>query len=183
MIPVRTYSSASEMLSNYERVRKQLRRDNPEYRAVVVALPPSPPPPPPLPPEPDPRLVEFEQLLDQRLTLGAIRRKVARKFDVRETDLMSARRDRQLCVIRQIAMALSKHITLRSLPEIGRAYGGRDHTTVLHAVRKFEAFFAALPAPREDEEWTLDDWIAKVFEQWQDPQWSAARNLYRYRKG
>ena len=67
-----------------------------------------------------------------------IQRVVARQYDVSRSDMLSARRTANVVRPRQIAMYLAKTLTLRSLPEIGRKFGGRDHTTVLHAVRKIE---------------------------------------------
>lgn len=67
-----------------------------------------------------------------------IQRIVSKHFNVSKQDLLSARRTRTIVKPRQIAMYLSKTMTPRSLPEIGRRFGGRDHTTVLHAVRKIE---------------------------------------------
>jgi chromosomal replication initiator protein len=63
---------------------------------------------------------------------------VARQYTVSRADLRSSRRTANVVRPRQIAMYLAKTLTLRSLPEIGRRFGGRDHTTVLHAVRKIE---------------------------------------------
>ena len=63
---------------------------------------------------------------------------------------MSARRTANVVRPRQVAMYLSKVMTLRSLPEIGRRFGGRDHTTVLHAVRKIEGLTGSDEALRED---------------------------------
>jgi chromosomal replication initiator protein len=67
-----------------------------------------------------------------------IQRIVARHYNVSKTELLSNRRTRTIVKPRQVAMYLSKVMTPRSLPEIGRRFGGRDHTTVLHAVRKIE---------------------------------------------
>ena len=67
-----------------------------------------------------------------------IQRRVAEYFNVKMGDMLSARRARSVARPRQIAMYLSKQLTTRSLPEIGRKFGGRDHTTVIHAVRKIE---------------------------------------------
>ena len=64
---------------------------------------------------------------------------VARQYNVSRSDLLSSRRTANVVRPRQVAMYLAKTLTLRSLPEIGRRFGGRDHTTVLHAVRKIEA--------------------------------------------
>jgi len=63
---------------------------------------------------------------------------VARQYNVSRADLLSSRRTANVVRPRQVAMYLAKVLTLRSLPEIGRRFGGRDHTTVLHAVRKIE---------------------------------------------
>ena len=63
---------------------------------------------------------------------------VARQYNVSRADLLSSRRTANVVRPRQVAMYLAKTLTLRSLPEIGRRFGGRDHTTVLHAVRKIE---------------------------------------------
>ena len=68
-----------------------------------------------------------------------IQRIVARQYNVSRSDLLSSRRTANVVRPRQVAMYLAKTLTLRSLPEIGRRFGGRDHTTVLHAVRKIEA--------------------------------------------
>ncbi len=75
---------------------------------------------------------------DRRITIDEIQRKVAEHYNIRLSDMHSARRARQVARPRQIAMYLAKQLTARSLPEIGRKFGGRDHTTVMHAVRKIE---------------------------------------------
>lgn len=74
----------------------------------------------------------------KRVRIEDIQKVVARHFNVSKNDLLSNRRTRVIVRPRQIAMYLSKNLTPRSLPEIGRRFGGRDHTTVLHAVRKVE---------------------------------------------
>ncbi|KQZ12792.1 chromosomal replication initiation protein [Mesorhizobium sp. Root554] len=74
----------------------------------------------------------------KRVRIEDIQRIVARHYNVSKTELLSNRRTRTIVKPRQIAMYLSKVMTPRSLPEIGRRFGGRDHTTVLHAVRKIE---------------------------------------------
>ncbi|MEM9330906.1 MAG: chromosomal replication initiator protein DnaA [Pseudomonadota bacterium] len=78
----------------------------------------------------------------KRVRIEDIQRIVARQFNVSKNDLLSNRRTRIIVRPRQIAMYLAKVMTPRSLPEIGRRFGGRDHTTVLHAVRKIEALTA-----------------------------------------
>ncbi len=74
----------------------------------------------------------------KRVKIEDIQRIVARHYNVSRADILSARRTATVVRPRQIAMYLSKVLTLRSLPEIGRRFGGRDHTTVLHAVRKID---------------------------------------------
>jgi len=75
--------------------------------------------------------------LHQKLvTLESIQKTVAEYFKVRVSDLLSKKRTRSIARPRQVAMALAKELTSHSLPEIGDAFGGRDHTTVLHATRK-----------------------------------------------
>jgi len=74
----------------------------------------------------------------KRIKIEDIQRIVARQYNVSRSDLLSSRRTANVVRPRQVAMYLAKTLTLRSLPEIGRRFGGRDHTTVLHAVRKIE---------------------------------------------
>jgi chromosomal replication initiator protein len=74
----------------------------------------------------------------KRVRIEDIQRTVARQYNISRADLLSSRRTANVVRPRQIAMYLAKTLTLRSLPEIGRRFGGRDHTTVLHAVRKIE---------------------------------------------
>jgi len=75
---------------------------------------------------------------DRRVTVEEIQRKVAEHFNIRLSDMLGPKRTRTIARPRQIAMYLSKEMTSRSLPEIGRRFGGRDHTTILHGVRKVE---------------------------------------------
>jgi chromosomal replication initiator protein len=75
----------------------------------------------------------------KRVRIEDIQRVVARQYNVSRSDLLCSRRTANVVRPRQVAMYLAKILTLRSLPEIGRRFGGRDHTTVLHAVRKIEA--------------------------------------------
>ena len=70
--------------------------------------------------------------------LREIQKKVAEHFDIKLAEMHSSRRARSVARPRQIAMYLSKQLTSRSLPEIGRRFGGRDHTTVMHAIRKVD---------------------------------------------
>ena len=75
---------------------------------------------------------------DRKVTIDEIIRKVTDHYGVNLTDMLSARRTRSIARPRQVAMYLSKKLTSKSLPEIGRRFGKRDHTTVIHAVKKIE---------------------------------------------
>ncbi len=73
---------------------------------------------------------------DRRVTIEEIQRKVAEHWKIRLADMASPRRARTVARPRQVAMYLAKQLTSRSLPEIGRKFGDRDHTTVMHAVKR-----------------------------------------------
>lgn len=79
---------------------------------------------------------------ERRITIDEIQRKVAEHYTLRLQDMHSSRRSRNVARPRQVAMYLCKKLTPRSLPEIGRKFGGRDHTTVMHAVRKIDELIA-----------------------------------------
>jgi hypothetical protein len=79
------------------------------------------------------------------LLVQEIQRFVAKRFGMKRNHLISARRTADVTLPRQIAMFLSRSHALQSLPEIGRRFGGRDHTTVLHAIRKIERMRARDP--------------------------------------
>jgi len=87
---------------------------------------------------------------DRRVTIEEIQRKCAEHFNIKLADMQSPRRARQVARPRQVAMYLAKQLTTRSLPEIGRKFGGRDHTTVMHAVKKVEELCAADAGFSED---------------------------------
>lgn len=79
---------------------------------------------------------------EKRITIDDIQKATAEHFGLKQADLLSERRNRSVARPRQAAMWLAKQLTTRSLPDIGRRFGGRDHTTVLHAVRRIEALRA-----------------------------------------
>ncbi|SMH56734.1 chromosomal replication initiator protein DnaA [Azospirillum agricola] len=89
---------------------------------------------------------------DRRVTIDEIQKRVAEHYNIRVADMHSARRARAVARPRQIAMYLAKQLTARSLPEIGRKFGGRDHTTVMHAVKKVDELRATDPSFAEDVE-------------------------------
>ena len=83
-------------------------------------------------------LSDILRATDRKVTIDEIIRKVTDHYGVNLTDMLSARRTRSIARPRQVAMYLSKKLTSKSLPEIGRRFGKRDHTTVIHAVKKIE---------------------------------------------
>ena len=89
---------------------------------------------------------------ERRVTIDEIQRRVAEHFNIRLSEMTSERRARAVARPRQVAMYLAKQLTTRSLPEIGRKFGGRDHTTVMHAVRKIEELALSDRALAEDVE-------------------------------
>ncbi len=88
-------------------------------------------------------LKDLLTLQDKLVTIDNIQRTVAEYYKIKTTELTSKRRSRSVARPRQVAMALAKELTNHSLPEIGEAFGGRDHTTVLHACRKIKELLAA----------------------------------------
>ena len=80
---------------------------------------------------------------DRKVTIEEIQRKVSEHYNIRLSDMIGPKRLRTIARPRQIAMYLAKQLTPRSLPEIGRRFGGRDHTTIMHGVRRIEELMAA----------------------------------------
>lgn len=80
---------------------------------------------------------------DRRISIEDIQKQVASHYNIKVSDMHSARRSRQVARPRQVAMYLSKKFTSKSLPEIGRRFGGKDHTTVMHAVKRVEELTAS----------------------------------------
>ncbi len=89
---------------------------------------------------------------DKRVTIEEIQKRVAEHWNIRLTDMSSARRARAVARPRQVAMYLAKQLTSRSLPEIGRRFGNRDHTTVMHAVARVTELIERDAAFAEDVE-------------------------------
>jgi chromosomal replication initiator protein len=83
-------------------------------------------------------LADILRASDKKITVEEIQRKVAEHYNIRMSDLIGPKRVRSFARPRQVAMYLAKTLTSRSLPEIGRRFGGRDHTTVIHGVKKVE---------------------------------------------
>jgi chromosomal replication initiator protein len=89
---------------------------------------------------------------EKRITIDDIQKATSEHYGMKQADLLSERRNRAIARPRQAAMWLAKQLTTRSLPDIGRRFGGRDHTTVLHAVRRIEALRLEDPALNQDLE-------------------------------
>ncbi len=87
-------------------------------------------------------LTDVLRASDRKVTIEEIQRKVAEHYNIRLSDMIGPKRLRNIAGPRQIAMYLAKQLTPRSLPEIGRRFGGRDHTTIMHGVRKIEELMA-----------------------------------------
>ena len=87
-------------------------------------------------------LADILRASDRKLTIEEIQRKVAEHYNIRLADMIGPKRLRNIARPRQVAMYLAKQLTLRSLPEIGRRFGGRDHTTIMHGVRRIEELMA-----------------------------------------
>ena len=87
-------------------------------------------------------LADILRSSDRKLSIEEIQRKVAEHYNIRLSDMIGPKRLRTIARPRQVAMYLAKHLTPRSLPEIGRRFGGRDHTTIMHGVRKIEELMA-----------------------------------------
>ena len=87
-------------------------------------------------------LADILRSSDRKLSIEEIQRKVAEHYNIRLSDMIGPKRLRNLARPRQVAMSLAKQLTPRSLPEIGRRFGGRDHTTIMHGVRKIEELMA-----------------------------------------
>ncbi|MEM8656385.1 MAG: chromosomal replication initiator protein DnaA [Pseudomonadota bacterium] len=83
-------------------------------------------------------LADVLRASERKITVEEIQRKVSEHYNIRLSDMIGPKRLRAYARPRQVAMYLAKHMTSRSLPEIGRRFGGRDHTTVMHGVRKIE---------------------------------------------
>lgn len=95
-------------------------------------------------------LKDLIALQDKLVTIENIQKTVAEYFKLKVADLLSGRRNRSVALPRQVAMALAKELTNHSLPEIGDAFGGRDHTTVIHACRKIKELLRANNTTADD---------------------------------
>lgn len=112
-----------------------------QLRALMQVPPPKPKPPKPVELLPVPNAAiadaaEFAFLASWKHEIRHIIEVVARDFNVTMADMLSSRRDQKSVLPRHVAMYLCKEVTLRTLPDIGRRFGGKDHTTILHAVKK-----------------------------------------------
>ncbi len=95
-------------------------------------------------------LADILRASDRKVTIEEIQRKVSEHYNIRLADMIGPKRVRTIARPRQVAMYLAKSMTTRSLPEIGRRFGGRDHTTIMHGIRKVEELKATDSQLAED---------------------------------
>ena len=95
-------------------------------------------------------LKDLLSLQDKLVTIDNIQKTVSEYYKIKASDMLSKRRTRSVARPRQMAMAMAKELTNHSLPEIAEAFGGRDHTTVLHACRKIKELLETSPDIAED---------------------------------
>jgi chromosomal replication initiator protein len=98
---------------------------------------------------------------DRQPTIRQIQREVCMQWPMSIMDMLSHRRTKEMCEPRQVAMALVKALTTKSLPEIGRHFGDRDHTTVLHSTRKYQWLIDRVKADVLPGA-SLADWVMKA---------------------
>lgn len=109
-------------------------------------------------------LFDARRLYDdaRKISVEEVKRAVCVVAGVHMSDLISQRRDRTIVRPRQIAMSLARHLTGKSLPELGRRFGGRDHTTVLHACKRYRALVDQI-APLIPAEASAGDWVRALY--------------------
>lgn len=107
--------------------------------------------------------------LGERVTIGAVKRAVCAEFGMSQLEIESDRRSHDVVIPRMIAMALAKRLTGRSLPIIGQHFGGRDHTTVIHAIRKMQPHMARA-AVMVGEHAAVGEWIVALRLAWTEAQ-------------
>lgn len=145
MLETREFSSAQEMRQHYATIRKGFSpKPAPKPAPVIPAIKAAPPIPLPFnigTPTPNISVQYGEVTPDRRprVKIETIQRAICAEYGTTKTDLCSSRRTAAVVRQRQIAMWLCRTLTPLSLPEIGRRFGGRDHTTCLYAFRKIEA--------------------------------------------
>lgn len=170
-VEARSYTDAGEMLSTYAEARKRL-----FGRPPVIAPEPVPEIPDIHIPDPEPEMPAVYLLAVlllacarankpveavTSLPIHEIKRAVCLEFKVSHTELVAHRRDHGIIWPRHIAVALAKHLTGESLPLIGREFGGRDHTTILHTVRKMRPHIEAV-TPFMAADATAAEWVAAM---------------------
>jgi hypothetical protein len=158
LVETRELRTGAEVIANARQVRARLYALKAPARAVAP-----PPPPKPISYISDDEYVMLMGMVKNatpalllphpsKPSVQSIQDAVCRHFGIPRGDFLSHRRTASVVLPRQIAMYLAKTLTLRSFPEIGRLFGGRDHTTILHAVRKIEGLVANDDKMREQIE-------------------------------
>lgn len=130
--------TVTTLCKHYAEVRKRL-MGVPEAKEIAVQQPPEPEPEPePAEPEPIRPALPPRVMRTEHPPIDLIMDEVTWFYQVTKMEVISQRRQRAVVIPRHVAMYLCKNMTLRSFPEIGRRFGGRDHTTVMHALRSIE---------------------------------------------
>lgn len=156
--------TADDVRENARRVMERRRAQWRETKARMYA---------PKPPEPESffdRLVREAypavypiQPVTQHFNIRQIQEEVCRVADIKLSEMIRKSRHTKLVIARHIAVMLSRHFTSRSLPEIGRMFGGRDHTTIIHACAKLHPVLSDIEG-RLSSSASLAEWVAAAFE-------------------
>ena len=136
LIEARDLHTAQDVRENYKRVRSYWRATYDPPRPVSIA---------PIEAAPAPLIIKSGRDWLLPITARRVQQVICKHYRISHKDLLSHRRPAGLVFPRQIAMYLTKQLTHNSLPEIGRRFGNRDHTTVLHALRKIKRLREADP--------------------------------------
>lgn len=140
--------TADEVIQNYRAVRNRVNQWKPRPKPCEAVMQIEQPEIRPVEEKPMDAPASVTVIMTQSgfPTIASIIAVVCAKYGVTRTDILSHRRTRNVVVPRQIAIVLAKRLTLRSLPELGRRFGNRDHTTILHAINKISRMRADDPA-------------------------------------
>lgn len=144
---VKSFPYHSQLVKTYGEIRRRLRGSPASENPPPAEPAPSPPAVPEQPSLTFLAPIEYEDpRRHQQPTIALILREVATAFQILPTDILSPRRDKDAVRARWVVMYLARTMTTRSMPDIGRRIGDRDHTTVLHALRRFPGRMEENPA-------------------------------------
>jgi hypothetical protein len=162
-VPVREYASASEMVASLMAIRKELRGPAvPPPKPVAIEVEPPPAPEPPVMAYVSPPI--DVDISDRFPTIAEIVTIVADVWHIAPVHIRSARRTWECVFPRQVVYALACHLTTRSLPEIGRHLGGRDHSSILHGRNKMQPHMERVEA-RLPPNVTVRQWAEEMLKE------------------